>query len=261
MGITNAPQIMFGDVMHARLSPKTNKFKYSIFYVCLPLPEMKTMALPYNRRAVISFYDCDHGACDGSSLENWARNILNNFNCDKVDGDITLVCMPRVLGYVFNPVSFWLCHDKDKQLRAVICEVHNTFGEKHSYLCVKPDQSIITEKEIITGQKMFHVSPFLEREGEYQFRFETRAGKFGVWIDYYNADGEAQLITSLRGDVFPLNQKTLRNAFWKYPLVTLKAIFLIHWQALKIISKGIGYISKPKQRIERVSATTKITKK
>ena len=260
MGITAAPQIMFGDVMHARLLPKTNRFKYGIYYLCLPLSKIKTMALSYNRSAMISFYDADHGACDGTNLADWAQGILRDFHCDKADGEITLVCMPRVMGYVFNPVSFWLCHDKAEQLRAVICEVHNTFGERHSYICAHTDQSVITEKDTLTGRKIFHVSPFLEREGEYKFRFETRSGKFGAWIDYYNVDGEKQLITSLLGNTHILNKQTLRNAFWGYPLVTLKAIVLIHWQALKIIAKGMKYIPKPTQKAEKVSITSKITK-
>lgn len=260
MGITTAPSILFGNVMHARFFPKKNKFRYQIYYLSLPLSKLDEAPIACNRFAPLSFYDKDHGECDGSALEPWARNILNDHDIDRANGEITLICLPRVFGYVFNPVSFWLCHDLEGNLRAVICEVHNTFGERHSYLCAYPDQRIIHEKCVLEGKKLFHVSPFLEREGHYTFRFDTRDDGFGAWIDFYDAKGHKKLITSLIGYTEAMNRKTLRKAFWAYPLITLKAIILIHWQALKIIMKGIKYIPKPLQNKEKISTTNKITK-
>lgn len=260
MGITHDPAILFGNVMHARLFPKQNKFRYGIYYLNLPLSKLNAMPISYNKFGNLSFYDRDHGTCDGSALEPWARKILSDYGIDKANGEITLVCLPRVLGYVFNPVSFWLCHDSDNKLCAVICEVHNTFGERHSYLCAHPDQRPISEKDILKGDKLFHVSPFLEREGHYTFRFDTRDNSFGAWIDFYDENGDKKIITSLIGQTQIMNKTCLRKAFWFYPLVTLKAIILIHWQALKIISKGIKYIPKPLQNNEKITATDKITK-
>ncbi len=260
MGISEKPQILFSKVMHARLFPKENKFRYGIYYISLPLSKLGAMPIACNRFAPLSFYERDHGACDGTALEPWARDILQSYGINKADGEITLICMPRVLGYVFNPVSFWLCHDKEGKVRAIICEVHNTFGERHSYLCAHPDQRPIAEKDVLEGEKIFHVSPFLEREGHYTFRFDLREGKFSAWIDFYDAQGKKKLITSLIGDAQAMNKTTLRRAFWAYPLVTFKAIILIHWQALKIIAKGIKYIPKPLQKQEKVSAMRNLTK-
>ena len=260
MGITDTPQILFGNVMHARIFPKENKFRYSIYYHSLPLSKLDAMPLAYNRFAPLSFYERDHGACDGSALEPWARGILNSYGIDQADGEITLICMSRVFGYVFNPVSFWLCHDREDQVRAVICEVHNTFGERHSYLCAHADQRPITEKDVLEGEKLFHVSPFLEREGHYTFRFAMRKDNFGAWIDFYDANGDKKLVTSLMGQTQIMNKASLRKAFWGYPLVTFKAIILIHWQALKIIIKGIKYISKPLQKKDKISAVRNLTK-
>ena len=260
MGKIDTPAILFGKVMHARLFPKENKFRYGIYYLSLPLSQLKTAPIAYNHFAPLSFYDRDHGACDGTALESWARGILSDYGIDKANGDITLICMPRVLGYVFNPVSFWLCHDKNGNLRAVICEVHNTFGERHSYLCAHENQNIITAQDVLKGQKLFHVSPFLEREGHYTFRFDTRDNGFGAWIDFYDADGNKKLITSLSGKTVEMNKSTLRKAFWAHPLVTFKAIALIHWQALKILAKGIRYIPKPLQNKDKKSATENLTK-
>ena len=254
------PQLFFGKVMHARLFPKKNAFTYGIYYLVFPLSGLKKLPIAYNRFAPLSFYDRDHGHCDGSALEDWARNILADYRFRDINGEITLICMPRVLGYVFNPVSFWLCHDKAGDLRAVLCEVHNTFGERHTYLCAHEDHKPIASEDILRGKKVFHVSPLLKREGYYTFRFDVSDNRFRVWIDFFDGAGEKQLVTSLTGNLEPMNHENIRKAFLGYPLVTLKAIFLIHWQALKLLVKGIKYISKPGQKQEQVSVTDNLTK-
>lgn len=258
MGIE--PRIFFAKVMHGRLFPKRNNFTYSIYYLSLPLSKIKNLPIAYNRFAPLSFYDRDHGLCDGSDLDSWARDILSDYGFDKADGEITLVCMPRIMGYTFNPVSFWLCCDKEGSLRAVLCEVHNTFGERHTYLCAHEDHGSINAKDVLKGEKLFHVSPLLKREGHYTFRFDYREDKFAVLIDFFDADGQKQLVTSLIGDFEPMNKTTLRKAFRSYPLVTFKAITLIHWQALKLLIKGIKYVSRPVQKPEHISTTRNLTK-
>jgi hypothetical protein len=256
-----APSIFFGKVMHHRLLPKVNAFTYRIYYLLFPLSCLKTLPLAYNRFSYLSFYDRDHGCCDGSSLESWAKGILNEYHVSNVNGDILLMAMPRVLGYVFNPVSFWFCHDQNKNLIAVLCEVHNTFGERHTYLCVNPDHRPIEAEDYLTAEKLFHVSPFLKREGHYVFRFDFKNNQCNIEINFYNENEELQLLTSLRGQISLMNTASLLKAFWAYPLVTVKAIFLIHWQALKLILKGISYIPKPKQNKDKVSISHKLNKK
>lgn len=254
------PQLLTAKVMHKRLFPKENGFHYGIYYYALPLSGLAELPVKVNKPAMVSFYERDHGYHDGSDLKLWARNILNDYNITKADGEIVLVTMPRILGYVFNPVSFWLCYDETHKLRAVISEVHNTFGEVHSYLCAHEDQRVIEREDVLTAQKLFHVSPFLEREGHYTFRFDVRPETFGVWIDFYDVEGRKKLVTSLLGKLQPLTPKAVRRAFWGHPLVTLKAIFLIHWQAVKLLAKGIKYIPKPLQKKEKVSASDNLTK-
>jgi DUF1365 family protein len=163
--------------------------------------------------------------------------------------------MPRIFGYVFNPVSFWYCFDKSAVLRAVICEVNNTFGETHSYICAHEDQREITQDDILTGQKAFHVSPFLEREGNYKFRFALKNNKMGAWIDFFDASYKKKLLTSLNGKFEALNKTNSSKAFWRYPLVTLKAIYLIHWQAVKLFFKGTEYVPKPLQLKNKATRT------
>ena len=257
---THTPQILFGKVMHARLFPKKNAFRYGIYYLSLPLSQMQELPIAHNRFAALSFYDRDHGPCNGDDLESWARQILKEHDITTANGDITLMCMPRILGYVFNPVSFWICCDEQKRVRAVLCEVHNTFGERHTYICAHEDQQPITQIDVLTAQKIFHVSPFLEREGHYKFRFDIKDDQFSAWIDFYDAQKNKKLVTSLIGKHEPLNKKTTRKAFWTHPLVTFKAIALIHWQALKLLVKGIAYIPKPTQKKQRVSKTDNLTK-
>lgn len=260
------PQILFGDVMHRRLFPKINGFHYRIYYLAIPLSQINTIKdLKVNKFAPLSFYTKDHGDKKSDDLSQWARAILDQYNITQADGEIVLLCMPRIFGYVFNPISYWLCLDKQHNLRAVICEVNNTFGQTHSYLCVHDDQRAITVQDEMSAQKLFHVSPFLKREGHYQFRFDWRlfvqeegkTPKFGSWIDYYAHNGKKQLVTSLIGRFDPLDKKNLRRAFWRYPLLTFKAIALIHWQALKLVVKGIKYVPKPTQKAERISKVGK----
>ena len=254
------PQLLFGRVMHGRLFPKRNSFTYGIYYLAFPLSKIKGLPIAYNRFAPLSFFDRDHGQCDGSDLEEWARSILSDYDIKEADGEIKLICMPRIFGYTFNPVSFWLCHDKKNNLRAVLCEVHNTFGERHTYLCAHEDHRSISHDDTLKGSKLFHVSPLLNREGYYTFRFDTRDQNFAVWIDFYDGDGKKQLATSLMGKFKAMNRTSLRKAFWAYPLVTFKAITLIHWQAFKLLTKGIKYISRPPQKHEKTSATDNLTK-
>ncbi len=243
------PQLYTAKVMHKRLFPKENIFNYGVYYLAMPLP-----AAPIPGR-LVSFHAQDVGARDGSDPTLWVNGILADYDLDKKTQNIILVTMPRVLGYVFNPVSFYLCLDDTHALRAVLCEVHNTFGEQHSYLCAHPDHATITADQWLDAEKVFHVSPFLERRGNYKFRFHLKSDKLGIWIDYYDVQQRKQLMTSLVGTLTPLNSDTLRQAFWQHPLVAVKAIMLIHWQALKLMMKGIGYITKPEQLSQKVTTS------
>ena len=251
--------------MHKRLFPKVNAFTYGIYYLCLPLSGISEYAdgwrFGVDRPAIVGFHAQDHATrAPKTDLQGWAQEVLRAGGIDLPQPTIVLMAMPRILGYVFNPVSFWFCYDTAQELRAVICEVNNTFGETHSYLCAHPDGRPIGKDDWMSAQKLFHVSPFLVREGSYRFRFDLAGDKTGIWIDYYDASGQKQLLTALTGKCVALTRHSLRKAFWGYPLVTLRAIFLIHWQALKLVAKGIKYIPKPLQKKEKISSTDNLTK-
>lgn len=258
--INNTPCLINGKVMHKRFTPKENFFTYPIYYCSLPLAKLNELkiinSLNIDRFSLTSFYKKDHGEkSENGDLNAWAYEQLSKFHLQNKVKTVTLISMPRILGFVFNPVSFWLCFDEKEKLRAIIYEVNNTFGETHSYVCAKQDQSVIEENDWIMARKEFHVSPFLPRDGHYQFRIKISSQKIGLWIDYYNKEGKRTLTTSLKGKLEELTKSAQRKAFWQTPLVTLQAISLIHWQALKLKIKGIKFFKLPKQKTKNVTSS------
>ncbi len=254
-------RVLTAKVMHKRLTPKVNGFAYGLYYLVLPLPLASDTGFGWhfgiNRPGILSVRARDHGARDGGDLRTWALEQWRAYGLETRVHHIELVTLPRVLGYVFNPVSFFLGRDDQGHLRTVIAEVNNTFGETHSYVCAPTEDRPIRPDEWLMAEKEFHVSPFLPRDGGYRFRFDVdHPDRFGVWIDHLAPGGEVRLKTALLGACAPLTARRLRMAFWRHPLVTLKAIGLIHWQALKLLAKGIRYIAKPEQNPDRLSRTT-----
>ena len=247
--------ILRAKVFHKRFKPKVNEFTYSVFYILFPLSKLsnlKNRFFSINKFNLFSLNFKDHGAKNEINPADWGRGVLNKFGVKKADGEIYLLTYPRVLGYVFNPVSFYFCEDNQGNLRAVIAEVNNTFGETHSYLIKHEDERIIEKNDEFSAEKIFHVSPFFDRAGGYKFRFVYETNKIAVFLDYHNGE-EKRLATSLIGEKHPYSTAALLKNFFKFPFVTLKTIILIHFQALKIIIKGAKYHSRPKQLDERVS--------
>jgi DUF1365 family protein len=241
------PRIFFGKVMHARLRPRRNAFTYGVFFLRLPLSRIHATGaglFSINRWNLFSFHFADHGARDGSPPEPWIRALLKREGVHDAQGEIVLQTFPRVLGYVFNPVSFWLCHDRAGGLRAILCEVNNTFGERHNYLLAALDGGPIRPGQTLGARKVFHVSPFCRIEGHYRFRFSECAGGCHVAIDYDCAGGTV-LSTAIWGQSAPLTKGNLVRAFVLYPWMTLGVIARIHWQALKLYLKGVRYVPKP----------------
>jgi len=247
--MVTTPQILHATVMHQRLFPKKNQFQYGVYYLVLPLPT------PPIGNWMVGFSAKDLGDRTGKDPTEWAMNLLKTAHLDTHITQLTLLTMPRVLGYVFNPVSFYLGTDSTHQLRVVLCEVHNTFGEQHTYICSHADGSPIHANQWLEAQKVFHVSPFLTREGSYRFRFDIQLPKVGIFIDYYDPQANQQLITSMVGRTVPFSRHQLRVAFWRHPLVTLKAIAMIHWQAIRLLVKGVKYHPKPTQTHPTVTIT------
>jgi DUF1365 family protein len=156
-----------------------------------------------------------------------------------------------MLGYLFNPVSFWLCHDRAGNVRAVLAEVNNTFGEAHNYLLAHEDGRPISEGETLEARKVFHVSPFCEVKGRYRFRFHF-GGRWLARIDYHDHDeiAEPLLATSISGRTSELRPEAVRSLIWRYRWFTLAVIVRIHWQAVRLWARRVPYFSKPEPPLE-----------
>lgn len=243
-----SPKILVTNVMHRRSTPAVNQFAYKVYYLWFALDDPHMLKLPLfsiNRFNLFSFFSKDYGARDGRTCRQWLDEQLNHFNITPPQGQWFLLTMPRVLGYVFNPVSFWCCINEQNQLLMVIAEVHNTFGESHSYLLIHEDGRPISSQEWLESEKLFHVSPFLEVKGKYQFRFDIRAEKLGIWIDHTMPEHGKVLTTAMSGNFINYNHSNLSKLALSIPLVTVKVIALIHFQALKLWLKKVKYRRKP----------------
>ncbi len=256
MTVMNANTVMLsmGSVRHQRLRPAANTFSYGVFTLMLPLRTLGDGGLSSklcsrNRFNLLSFYDRDHG--DGKSpLLQWLDTLLRGEGITDADGEVWLQTFPRVLGYVFNPVSFWFCHRPDGALRAIVCEVNNTFGERHCYLLDTGGPMQWGQSH--TTSKVFHVSPFCAVDGSYRFRFMrtlhnqegANTERIVARIEYHDAQGPL-LLTSVSGKLLALNDVRAAQAFLRYPLMSFGVIARIHWQALRLFIKRVPFFSKP----------------
>ena len=256
----NGAQLFFGLVMHRRLRPAANQFIYPIYFCLLPLSgidKIGSALFSVNRFNLFSFHFADHGARDGSHPLAWIRDLLAK-NAIAADGEIFLQCFPRVAGFVFNPVSFWYCHNRSDELIAVLAEVRNTFGERHNYLLFNPDGSPISDGHVIERSKVFHVSPFMAVSGYYRFRFFAKApagdspARRMASIDHGDAGG-ILLHTAISGEAVALTSRSLLKAFFSYPLLTLGVVFRIHWQALRLWLKRVPVFTKPRPPLEETT--------
>lgn len=251
-----AHTIINAKVVHRRLRPHSHAFRYRVAYLCLTLEELESAGghwLKVDRAGLVSFRNADHGARDGSNLRKWIGDVLHDHGLAEIcDGTVVLLTLPRMLGYVFNPVSFWFCRDRAGALRTVLCEVNNTFGESHCYLVHHDDRRPVEPDAWLQGRKAFHVSPFLPVEGGYRFRFCLEADRAHVDVNYHDAEGLV-LATSVAGRREGLSDRTVVRRFLCNPIMTLAVVARIHWQALQLWRKRAKFHSKPAPPTEFVT--------
>ena len=243
----SAAQILFGRVFHCRRRPVRHAFAYPVFFLRVPLSGWASASrgiLSIDRANLLSLRARDHGPRDGSPLEPWVRRHLERVGIHGADGEIVLQAFPRVLGYVFNPIAIFYCHDRAGRLRAVLCEVANTFGERHNYALAHADGRPIGPQDWLRSEKVFHVSPFCDVQGHYRFRFSGDGEQQFVHIDYYDADGKL-LVTAMDGRGEPVTARALWRALLGQPFLTLGVIARIHWQALGLWLKRVPFFRKP----------------
>lgn len=253
---------MKGRVWHTRHKPVRNAFKYSVAYLVAPLSKLdqfdRGLIFGLNRPALISLYAKDYGARGEQSNRKWVAEQFTKAGQTCPDGEIVLVAMPRCLGYVFNPVCFWLCFDSLGELRGVVTEVNNTFSETHIYLCAPQPGEVIQKQRELDAKKVFHVSPFFTLEGGYKFRFDIDASQIGISINYYSEEGDLLLSTRLAGPLFEDSPRARRTLIWHAPLLSLVSMTQILWQAVRLKAKGMPWINKPKQLTPNFSTTNNL---
>ena len=243
-----------GQTFHGRKGALQNAFTYSVDYLVLDAEAPVRAPWPFrrNRAGLVSLCDADHGGAPGQGRgAEWVREVLAEFDAPFAVGKIELVAQPRVLGHVFNPVSFWLIRDGEGALRTVIPEVTNTYGDRHSYLCHHDDWRPITRSDTLGAKKIFYVSPFQPVEGDYSFRFDIRDDKVGIWIDYTTGNGG--LLATLTGSRRPLTTRAMLRALLERPLGSRRVLGLIHWQALKLWWKGAVFRTRPEPPEQELS--------
>ena len=245
--------LVVGTVRHTRLRPVLHAFAYPTFCLLLPMRAWARSAtaapsLARNRWAWLSFHDADHGEGGPDALA-WIERTLQARGIDDADGEIWLQTYPRLLGFVFKPVSFWYVHRADGSLRAVLAEVNNTFGERHTYLLDGPE---VRWGHTLEANKAFHVSPFLAVAGSYRFRFARTADRLVARVEHADEHGPL-LLTSVSGWLTPLTRANARAVLWRMPLLTLGVAARIHWQALRLWLRRVPLHRKPAPPREAVS--------
>ena len=245
-------------VMHRRRVAPLYRFVYKIFSVLFDIDQLDLLhqrhrLFSHNRFNLFSLHDADHGRGEKGGLRRWAEEICATQDVALEGGRIRLLAQPRMFGWAFNPVSFWYCEHADGTLRAVIAEVRNTFGEKHSYLL---SSASLAEGAASVGQplpygrvlekeKCFHVSPLFDLLGRYQFTFAEPGEKLAVLLNE-TREGEPLIDTAMVGVARPFSDAEMLRQVVRMPVQALKVLIGIHWQALKIWSRGARFHKKPK---------------
>jgi uncharacterized protein len=237
-----------GSVMHRRLRPRAHNLRYRVFWMLLDLDEIDRLPdslrlFSHNRFNAVSFHDSDHGDGGGLPLREQVDRHLRSAGIDIHGGPIRLFCMPRIFGYGFNPLSIFFCYQPGRFLAAILYEVHNTFGERHSYLIpVEPGAGAVINQHC---QKAFYVSPFMDMNLRYAFRVAAPTERVSVAIDTADNDGPL-LFAALTGRRTALTNTALLRVLMTYPLATLKVVGAIHWHALRMWLKGFKLRQHPK---------------
>lgn len=248
MRVTGTASCLYtGTVMHRRLKPHAHRLNYRVFWCLFDLDELPY--LPSRLRLfslegfnLFGFRNADHGDGSVRPLRAQVEAHLATAGIDLDGGAIRLLCMPRLLGFVFNPISVYYCYDRAGALKALLYQVHNTFGQRHSYLIkvdAKPGEPL--EQHCL---KTFYVSPFMDMDIAYRFRVQAPDKHVALVIESSDAQGPV-LIASLAGERKALTDAALLRAFVSFPLMTLKVVAGIHWEALKLWIKGMRLRPRP----------------
>ena len=249
--------IYHGHVVHTRFRPVRHRLRHRMMWLLLDLDELPMLArrlrlFSLNRFNLIDFRDRDHGDGMRTPLREQIEGHLQRAGLEADGGAIRVICMPRVLGTVFNPLSVFFCHRTDGRLQAMLYEVHNTFGERHSYLI--PVTNADARQPLLRQRcaKEFHVSPFMDMAMTYHLRIVPPAERAVVTIECRDAEGRL-MSAAYAGARHALTDANLLRAFVAQPAAAVQVLGAIHWEALKLWRKGLRLRAKPRPPAELVS--------
>ena len=228
-----------GNVIHERVRPRHHRLRYGVFSMLLDLKDLAHLSkcsklFAYNSKAFFSIRDEDHG--DGRKIKDWVEDVLLDAGLGEANHQVMMLCYPRILGFVFNPLTVFFCYRQDRSLGTIIYEVHNTFKERHWYILpvISNSSNIIKQK----CKKELYVSPFVPMDCTYKFFVQPPGDRVRVVIREEDGDG-LLLAAAFSGIYSPLNDLTLLKAAFRYPLMTVKVIAGIHFEAIRLFFKGI----------------------
>jgi DUF1365 family protein len=240
--------IYVGHVMHRRLRPLSHRLNYRVFSLYLDLDELPDLhrclrLFSHNRFNLFSLYDRDFGTRDGGPLRPWVEAAMARGGVDLAGGSVRMLCFPRILGYAFNPLTMFFGYGRDGRLVGVLYAVANTFGERHSYMF--PVEGGGGPAPLRHGcGKHFYVSPFMPMRSWYRFRLKPPTETYDLLIRQSVDEGEI-LVASHRARRVELSDRNLLRAFLTHPLLTLKVMAGIHWEALKLWRRGAALQPRP----------------
>lgn len=252
-----AAALYFGEVMHARLKPVGHRFSYRVMSLLIDLDRLEDAdrqsgLFGINRAALYSFNEADHGMRDGSSLRAYVQRCAEAKGIDLTGGRVLLLCYPRLFGYTFNPLSAYFCYRADGGLALIVYEVRNTFGDIHAYVLPVRPRDISDAGVRQQQEKLFYVSPFVEMAMRYHFRVSPPGE--GVKLRILETDRTGPLLAAtFNGRRRALTTMALLRSFFALPLVTLKIVAAIHWEALRLWIKGARLVPRPEGTLRTAS--------
>lgn len=252
---TARPGLFFGSVVHNRLRPKRHWLRYRSFWLLVDIDAIDALAselrlLSHNHFNLFSIHDADYAKGPESSLREHVDAALRAVGVERDAKRVLLFTMPRILGYVFNPLSVYFCYAIDHRLTTIVYEVHNTFGGWHKYvLAVEQPEGETVQQEC---DKAMHVSPFLSLDLAYAFQVRPPGERISIAIQGRDEDGPI-INTALSGERKDFSDARLLRAFFSIPLLTFKVTLAIHWEALRMWLKGFPVFPHPARPEDGVS--------